>query len=269
MRQRVLRRLAAAATVIALVGAPGAAWATEDQDDDPATEGEFRLDLDLPPRVALGPVAGLGALVEHLALGDPAGQVEPGVEGAHVAVLQSRLASMGFRPGPIDGVFGGQTYSAVLALQKHEGLERTGVLDETTRVALEGLRSSGPRTDLLGNRIEVDLVRQLIFVVRNDDLTIINTSTGNGAPYARYDGTTAIARTPRGSFAIGRRYNGSETSYLGTLYRPMYFYGGYAIHGSGSVPAYPASHGCVRTSYGDIDFLWTIIPTGMSVYTYA
>ena len=30
------------------------------------------------------------------------------------------------------------------------------------------------------------------------------------------------------------------------MYRPNYFYGGYAVHGMTSVPAYPASHGCVR-----------------------
>jgi N-acetylmuramoyl-L-alanine amidase len=30
------------------------------------------------------------------------------------------------------------------------------------------------------------------------------------------------------------------------MYRPNYFYGGYAVPGMTSVPAYPASHGCVR-----------------------
>jgi lipoprotein-anchoring transpeptidase ErfK/SrfK len=30
------------------------------------------------------------------------------------------------------------------------------------------------------------------------------------------------------------------------MYYPSYFSGGYAIHGSPSVPAGPVSHGCVR-----------------------
>jgi lipoprotein-anchoring transpeptidase ErfK/SrfK len=30
------------------------------------------------------------------------------------------------------------------------------------------------------------------------------------------------------------------------LWYPMYFLRGFAIHGYPSVPAYPASHGCVR-----------------------
>jgi lipoprotein-anchoring transpeptidase ErfK/SrfK len=29
------------------------------------------------------------------------------------------------------------------------------------------------------------------------------------------------------------------------MWRPNYFYGGYALHGSTSVPTYAASHGCV------------------------
>ena len=30
------------------------------------------------------------------------------------------------------------------------------------------------------------------------------------------------------------------------MYYPSYFVGGYAIHGSPSVPRYPVSHGCIR-----------------------
>ncbi|MFP5299042.1 MAG: L,D-transpeptidase family protein, partial [Actinomycetota bacterium] len=37
-----------------------------------------------------------------------------------------------------------------------------------------------------------------------------------------------------------------RVSRLGTLYDPSYFVGGYAFHGSPSVPTYPASHGCIR-----------------------
>ena len=36
----------------------------------------------------------------------------------------------------------------------------------------------------------------------------------------------------------------------------MYFFKGWAIHGSPSVPAYPASHGCVRISNADADWLF-------------
>ena len=43
---------------------------------------------------------------------------------------------------------------------------------------------------------------------------------------------------------------------LGRIYRPKYFSGGQAVHGSNNVPNYPASHGCVRVSIPAMDFIW-------------
>jgi lipoprotein-anchoring transpeptidase ErfK/SrfK len=71
-------------------------------------------------------------------------------------------------------------------------------------------------------------------------------SSGNEEQYTSEDGTTRTAHTPRGDFSIERKIEGERVSHLGTLYNPLYFVGGYALHGSESVPTYPASHGCVR-----------------------
>ena len=57
----------------------------------------------------------------------------------------------------------------------------------------------------------------------------------------------------------------------GPLYRPKYFAGdGVAIHGYSSVPATPASHGCVRVTNAAIDMLWSsgILPIGTAVWVY-
>jgi hypothetical protein len=43
---------------------------------------------------------------------------------------------------------------------------------------------------------------------------------------------------------------------LGEIYRPKYFVGGVAVHGSNSIPNYPASHGCVRVSVPAMDWIW-------------
>lgn len=90
-------------------------------------------------------------------------------------------------------------------------------------------------------------------------------STGNGKRYCE-KGRCGVANTPRGRFRVYNRINGWRTSYLGRLYNPLYFRGGYAIHGSGSVPNYPASHGCVRVTIGDANYLMRAVPNGASVW---
>ena len=74
--------------------------------------------------------------------------------------------------------------------------------------------------------------------------------------------------TPVGRFAISRKIAGYDSSPLGVLYKPMYFYGGYAIHGNPSVPPYPASHGCVRVPNFMIDRLYETEPYGETVIIY-
>ena len=49
-----------------------------------------------------------------------------GDKGEEVRRMQQRLMELGFLNGNIDGVFGYQTYAAVLAFQKANGLTRDG-----------------------------------------------------------------------------------------------------------------------------------------------
>jgi lipoprotein-anchoring transpeptidase ErfK/SrfK len=53
------------------------------------------------------------------------------------------------------------------------------------------------------------------------------------------------------------------------MYRPDYFHGGYAVHGMTSVPAYPASHGCVRMTVPAMDRMWSSLWVGMPVAIYS
>jgi len=46
----------------------------------------------------------------------------------------------------------------------------------------------------------------------------------------------------------------------------VYFYGGYAIHGSASVPAQPASHGCIRISLASAEWFPSHVSTSTAVY---
>jgi N-acetylmuramoyl-L-alanine amidase len=74
--------------------------------------------------------------------------------------------------------------------------------------------------------------------------------------------------TPVGRFSIYRKVDGFDPSPLGTLFDPMYFTGGYAIHGNPSVPPYPASHGCVRVPMWVAPTLSATNDYGETVYVY-
>ena len=67
---------------------------------------------------------------------------------------------------------------------------------------------------------------------------------------------------------IERRIEGVRIAPLGTMYDPMYFYRGFAIHGSPSVPPWPASHGCIRITRADAAWMIANVPDGMPVHVY-
>jgi lipoprotein-anchoring transpeptidase ErfK/SrfK len=135
---------------------------------------------------------------------------------------------------------------ALIAFQKIEGRERTGVL---TLGELEALRvAQSPQVLETGYpHIEIDLHRQVLFVVdiAGIPLRILQISSGSGEFFTE-GGVTRQAITPTGRFKVYRKVEGWRKSPLGLLYYPNYIYGGIAIHGNPSVPTHPASHGCIR-----------------------
>ena len=168
------------------------------------------------------------------------------------------------------GRYGAQTASAVMAFQKHEGLQRDGAAGEQVLGRLDNPTGSGPRDDLTGPRVEVDLDRQILFLVDEQGTRryVLNISSGSGKTYKKPDGAESVAYTPTGDFAVERRVDGLREAALGSLYRPLYFDRGWAIHGSSAVPGYPASHGCVRTSNVDQDFIFPTVPEGAPIVIY-
>ena len=58
-----------------------------------------------------------------------------GASGPGVTDLQLRLEAQGYWTGGANGVFGPLTQQAVWAFQKVNGLPRTGVVDDATRIA--------------------------------------------------------------------------------------------------------------------------------------
>lgn len=191
-----------------------------------------------------------------------------GDSGVWVYRLQSGLADAGFRPGTVDGRFGQATRGAVYAFQKYHDLERDGVFyADFWRLLTEEV--SLPSATVHPDRVEVDLAKQVLFLVEDDNVqVIVPISSGSGGTYIGRAGAAVRASTPEGSFRFRRRIGGWRESYLGWLYYPFFFSGGYAIHGSPSVPPHPASHGCVRVEIHDMDYLRGELEIGLPVYVY-
>lgn len=61
----------------------------------------------------------------------------PMIRGRLVTKVQKRLAKLGFNPGTIDGIYGGQTAAAVVDFQLAEGLVADGEVGEATLKALK------------------------------------------------------------------------------------------------------------------------------------
>jgi len=185
-----------------------------------------------------------------------------------VAAVQRQLNELHYYIGPPDGKIGAAFRSAVMAFQKVHGVGADGVVGPGTLAALVNPRipqlRGGP-----ANRIEIDLSTQVMYLVEGGALMrVLPVSSGSGRAYQLKGGGTARSLTPVGWFKIQRRIRGERKADLGILYDPMYFYRGWAIHGSNSVPAYPASHGCVRVTRADAIWLFNRVPNGMPVYLY-
>jgi peptidoglycan hydrolase-like protein with peptidoglycan-binding domain len=196
----------------------------------------------------------------------PAG-LGAGAKGPEVLALEERLASMHYDTGKIDGTYDSMTAFAVMAFQKVEGLSRTGRATQDVVDKLAVASMPAPMMPTGGaNRVEVDLKRQVLFLYKNGALhRTLPVSTGNNKRYC-VDGQCATAVTPGGSFRVTRKINGLRVSRLGSLYNPLYFNGGIAIHGAPSVPGYPASHGCVRIPMAVSKWFHDTVPTGTPVY---
>ena len=77
--------------------------------------------------------------------------------------------------------------------------------------------------------------------------------------------STGKLGTPTGHGKVFRKDPGWVHVPVGWMYSPSYIMPHIAIHGSKSVPSYPASHGCVRTPIWMTDDLYRELPMGFPV----
>ncbi len=173
-----------------------------------------------------------------------------------VGQAQRLLADLGFlSAGGVTGQADDETAVAVLSFEKWAGLPRDGVLDERVRAAL--LRATRPQPLLRrpGRRVEIDLGRQVALQIVDDRVErVFHISSGAGGA------------TPSGSFRVYRKERMSWSVPFSTwMPWASYFVGGIAFHAYPSVPAYAASHGCIRMMARDAPLLYAFATHGTPV----
>lgn len=183
-------------------------------------------------------------------------QLSLGAGGTAVWILQRELAALHYQVA-VNGRYDEATGRAVLAFRKLAGQARI----ETTDSRIFGLLQEGAgryrvRFPQDGNHVEADLTKQVLVEVEHRRVRRILTMS-SGKPST----PTVIGHFHVYSKTFGVNSEGMVDS--------NYFIRGYAIHGYAEVPAYAASHGCLRIPIPDAAavFGWVRIGYAVDVFT--
>ena len=264
------KRWAAAAVAVAVLAAGGVAFAVRGGGDDEVGADATTTSTSASTTTTAATTTTTASTTTTSTVPPstvPDGVLQQGSSGPQVEALQRRLHDLRFDPGPVDGRFGGGTAMAVWAFQKLHGQPADArVTPELVQQIQRAPLSDPLMPDGGPTRTEIDLGRQVMLVWQDGQLRLVtHVSTGTGKRYCE-NGSCGIATTPGGSYRYTWRYSGWRTSRLGQLYNPVYFNGGIAVHGARSVPAYPASHGCVRIPMHIAEYFPSLVRRGDPVY---
>ena len=181
-----------------------------------------------------------------------------GAKGAHVLLLQRALARLAYAV-PVTGYFDDATARAVLAYRKANSMDRTGYAGSDVYAKI--FRGQGayklryPKAGKKGKHVEYDWSRQVLVLAKG------------GRPYRIYHSSSGAPATPTvfGKFAFYLQTPGTNAK---GMVDSSYFIRGYAIHGYASVPAYPASHGCLRVPVPNARQIFNWVDIGDPIYVY-
>jgi hypothetical protein len=178
-----------------------------------------------------------------------------GASGTAVRALQSRLHQLGYLV-PVSGRFDASTGRAVLAFRKVNGFGRT--MSASSAVFKKLARGGGGfhvRYSSAGRHAEFDWSRQVLVLARGaKPVMILPASSGKPSTPTVFGKFHFYSKTPG--------YNSHG------MYYSNYFVGGYAVHGYDPVPAYAASHGCIRIPIPSAKRVYRWIHLGETIYVY-
>ena len=179
----------------------------------------------------------------------------PGARGAVVRLLQRGLRRLHYAV-PRSGRYDPGTQRAVMAWRKVTGAGRNYVASAgVVRGVVAGKGRFRVRHPRDGRHVEADLSRQVLALIDGGKVRRIYHAS-SGAP---------STPTVLGRYKIYRKDLG--TNGLGMV-DASYFIGGYAIHGYVSVPAFNASHGCLRVPIPDARSISNWLSHGDVVWVY-
>jgi hypothetical protein len=202
--------------------------------------------------------------------GSAAASSNPILTKAEIKQAEQWLKDLGYWTGPVDGVWDGASRQALTAFQKLQGARATGRLTRAEHNALSMAVPHRPKEHSGGMHVEVDIGRQVLFLVDADGKVgnILPISSGSGKRFKEPGYPEAMAITPCARLEVYQKVAGWRKSPLGEMHNPLYIVGGIAIHGSADVPAYPASHGCIRIPMFASQILPKMVPVGTPVLVY-
>jgi hypothetical protein len=179
----------------------------------------------------------------------------PGSRGLFVALVQKRLAAIGYAT-PQSGVLDAGTERAILAFRKVAGLSRTSQLTPfVIERLMQGRGGFKVRFPQYGRHVEAHLGQQVLALIdRGRVLRAYTTSSG-----------ASVTPTVLGTFSFYMKTIGTNAK---GMVDSSYFIRGYAIHGYASVPTYPASHGCLRVPVPDARSIYDWIRIGDRIAVY-
>jgi len=194
-------------------------------------------------------------LLSLFALASPASAVSQHVTNLRV---ESVLKAWNFPVGAVNGYFDQSTRQAMCAWRDLAGRNVTHSFPSIQERFMinRAVRPKVPARLVVG--LNVNIACQVVIWVVKDKVT------GEHKIRKVFQATTGSREFPTrtGTYHIYAQTNDWQESDLypgAMMYRPKYFDGGQAFHGSATdslVVPYPASHGCVRMLHSAIKELW-------------
>ena len=178
-----------------------------------------------------------------------------------MAAVQRRLVQLKYLPaGAVTGKADYRTSQALMAFQAWNGLSRDGAAGVQTRKKLASASVPKPRpAGASGHYLQVFRSLGVVLCV-NNGAVVRAVHCSSGRP-----GMQTTAGTWNVYIKSTRFWSAKYSSWMPYA---SFFHGGEALHGYGDVPAYPASHGCVRLPMPEAPWVYQFAYMGATVYVY-